>query len=622
MNKEKLEDVLKKYKDLVSKVKMYDYQYYTEGHSEISDSEYDRMYLELKIIEKFLPSEMVDVDSPTQKVGGEILDGFEKYSHRVPLLSIPFKSKEIEALEKWYENVGGEGTEILVQPKCDGITVNFPHQNSKYINGATRGNGNIGENVTKNIQTIGATYTDIESDNEWIDILREIGFETAPYYIIKSFEELKEMCETKMNGLITEEDGFNVCTFDGLKYLCDGLVFKVNNFKKREELGFVSKGPKWSFAHKFKSVQATSRIDHVEWQVGRTGRISPVAVFEEISLGGVKITRATLNNYDYMKNLTVVSETGDSSDKGLCKNDVITIERSNDVIPKVINIHHREDSNPILFEKPQICPVCGHLVKEVYSLHYCENINCEARLKGLLTHYTSRDAMNIVGFGEELINILVDKKMLKSIRDIYELKNHKDELIAIERFGVKKTENLLKAIEKSKDCELFQFIYAIGIREIGLSTAKILAKIFETFNNFEMKSQDINNLTAIQDIGKITAENIFNFFNDESNKVLINDLLKIVKIKETKIGSNKLKGLTFVVIGTLKEKRNYYKTIIENNGGKVSGSVSKKTFAVIIGEDAGSKETNAKKLVEEGYDIKLIYGHSNFETFIAKFLKD
>lgn len=817
MEKEEFELKLKKYKELVAEIKKHDELYYTKAEPIISDAEYDRLYFQLEVLESELPKEYLLEDSPTQHVGGEILEGLEKYTHNTPLLSIPFKEKDMTLVENWYNQVaGGEGTEIIIQPKCDGLTINVTYDNGKYINAATRGNGYIGENVTENVRTISKVvkeYSDdkilkmdvrgeaiidydrfksllqgennysnprnavsgiirqlntsivkkqkpnivfydvvpyeteykFTKDNEWVDKLNELGFLTAPYVIVNSFEDLKKVLDSKLNGIIKEIDGFNICCMDKLKFLCDGLVLKVNDINKRNDIGMVSKGPKWSLAYKFKSLQAHTRIDKVDWQVGRTGVVSPVAVFDEISLGGVKIKKSTLHNISYMENLLVMGEQrlnfdtlqhtyisyetmlsyencthylkpddilfdtqyeksqGEkecrfvkiksvdddgfyiskptlyqdewypmekdryylvsawllensiisqeyineselkeeieeiiSNTKGLRFEDVITVERSNDVIPKIIDIHHRsnfvhtDDLETIMmieekektFNIPKKCPVCGSRLTNRYPLFYCDNFECSAKLKGSIAHFVSRDAMNIVGLGKEIINVLVDEGYIDSIESIYLLSLHKDKLINIDGFGEKKVDNLLKSIRKSKGAELYRFIYGLGIREVGLSTAKSLAKTYKHLDYLIQASHDINELQKIPDIGSVVAQNIHDFFNNPNTLDAIDDLmLNIIlsPVEDNNVANpDALKGLTFVITGTLKEKRNYYKDIVESLGGKVSGSVSKKTHAVIIGEDSGSKETKARQLISEGHDIKLIIGHDEFIDYISK----
>lgn len=797
-----MENKLKRYEELIKIINYHNDLYYTKGESEITDGEYDRLYSELELLEAELPKELLKEDSPTQTVGGEILDGLEKYTHRTPLLSIPYKFKEMEKIKKWYEEMGGDGTRIIIQPKCDGLTVNVTYQNGEYVNAATRGNGFIGENITENVRTISAVpksfadknivdvdvrgeaivdfdrfmnlmkdnYSnprnavsgiirqfdtslvkkakpniifydvvpfednlDFTDDEEWVKKLKELGFVTAPYFVATSFEELRQICESKLNGLIKTIKGYNVCVANGLpKFLCDGLVLKVCDYTKREDVGFVSKGPKWAFAYKFKSIKIRTRIDHVDWQVGRTGILSPVGIFDKVNIGGVNIERATLNNLDYMNDLlvlfkqrdvqrnrpydtwweqidipytrpiedeeyiipddiiidtkyektpgeyiTVVTKVNDdfydyrqpsqkfdterfyfmsafayetgivskeaiinsglieecnkiiADTKGLRIDDEIVLERSNDVIPKVIAIYKRSNkvynddklteeykSRLATFKGPDSkCPICGADVID----GYCSNPKCTARIKRAITHFASRDAMNIIGLGDEIVSILVDLGYLKNVLDIYSLENHKDELIKLERFGEKKVDNLIKSINNSRRCELYQFIYAIGIREVGLSTAKLLADRYKTVEYLIEGSKNIEDLKQIDDIGDVTANNIHDFFADEENVSMVDDLIDAINdmldVEEKKEG---LKGLTFVITGTLAHPRNHYKDIIEKNGGKVAGSVSKKTYAVIIGEDAGSKETKAKELVDKGADIKLIYGHDEFEKFIQE----
>lgn len=793
-----LNEVLKKYKELVDCINHHNELYYTKGISEITDDEYDRLYLELEQLENSLPDNMILENTPTKKVGGKILDGLEKYTHRTPLLSIPIKTKSMEEIKKWYDAVGGDGTEILIQPKCDGITVNIGYKEGKMNVAATRGNGYIGENITESIKTLRGvrkdfsdedlldidirgeaiidfhkfmnTMTDnysnvrncvpgilrtldtsipakyqpdiifydlvqyeskktFDTDEEMINYLKALGFKTNPYIKANNFEDIKKICSSKLNGLIKQIEGFNVLETSELPaYLCDGLVLKVNSLSKRKELGFTSKGPRYSLAYKFPSLQVKTTINKVQWQVGRTGVVTPKAEFDTVSIGGVNISNATLNNYDFMQKLLVVGRrciplnqnnpieqdftkpiedimyikpndalydienkdienyllvefvgddyfeawTNDGKNKvklqfeknkyyyasmyyltrllnysfdsvkniienlndnhnqfkaqientyGIQYGDMITLERSNDVIPKIINIAYRQYfvktqvSNT--FKMPDICPVCGTLLTHEYPLIYCNNINCDARIKKSLIHYASRDAMNIVGLGDEIISLFVDKGFLKSVSDIYDLEQYKSEIIALDKFGEKKYTNLIQSINKSRVCELYQFIYALGIDEVGLSTSKALANKFKTVAGLLEGGKSIGKLKEIDDIGDITANHIYDFFTNPINIMTIQELLDaFYEIKEVSNIGDKFAGKTFVITGTLKEPRNYYKKIIESQGGKVAGSVSKKTNVVLIGEDAGSKQTKAEELVSKGADILLIYGNDNVEEYL------
>lgn len=775
--------------ELKKKIQQYDHAYYVLAKPLISDAEYDRLYKEYENLEKQYP-ELKTPDSPTQRVGSEPLTKLEKFEHQTPLLSIDQKAKTVEALTKFYQDCGGDGTEILVQPKADGLTGNVNYapveseifkqfypdfsveqaENGAYlVNGATRGNGYIGELITENIKTIKSVplhipfhghlevrgeiimsyrefvknfseefsnprnlasgtirqldpklvakrkpdliFYDIgecdktfSKDTERLAFLKEQGFPVMPYKIVNNLNDLIETCFSYMDGNIQIIDGFNVLTMEGYPdMVCDGLVLKVNDLAVRDELGMTSKGPKWAFAFKFKSLNAETTLKEIIYQVGRTGKITPVAVFEEVNLGGTRVNRATLNNLDYIRTLgptppdveeilldeengqisfeinrekkTVQqlvkivttnkkhtmfevlctdgskylfpnrSELAAAFDKtpsfpsvgfdeknkvseeyySLMLGDSITIERSNDVIPRIIGINYlnRKDRTVQHIEFPTHCPTCGSELEEIYPLHFCPNIDCPDRLKGSLQHFASRDAMDIVGLGESLISLFVDKGYLTSIKDIYTLGRYREEILELEGFGERKVNKLLEAIETSKTREFWRVLYALGIREVGKSMAKTLAKHFKSIGNLIDATDD--ELRQVEDVGDVTIESIRRFFSHEKNLELL-DFLESQGLNmedDTETVSNCLEGLTFVITGTLydgdkKISRGDVQKIIEDNGGKCSGSVSKKTHVVIIGEDAGSKEAKARDLVSKGAPIALLEGYTAFQDFLKE----
>lgn len=752
-------------KNLRNAIAQADHEYYVLGKPTLSDAQYDRMYAEYAEIEKQFP-ELKDANSPTMRVGGEVLKSFEKTNHRTPLLSIDQKAKTIEALTKFYNDCGGEGTEILIQPKYDGLTINATYQNGNLIEGATRGNGYIGEVITENVRTIrsvplsidcektmevrGEAILDLQSftsnfaeeysnprnfiagtmrqldskivaqrkadivfydiglcdvdfqthtDVERLEWLKTKGFKVTPYIVVNNLKDLISTATSGMNGLIYQTDGFNVlhkneiCVGNIDNIVCDGLVMKVNDLKLREELGMTSKGPKWAFAYKFKSIQEKTILRKVTWQVGRTGKLTPVANFDSVNIGGTIVSRATLNNIDYintlpaftnefnvknndklyiedtfipLENITkcmfvykenfpenatyVLIWTNDNAyclsyskslkflrevskyqfetlecdfeNKDLCLKigDTIIIERSNDVIPRIVAIDFtkKDFSCKEEIKIPEVCPCCGALIEEKYPLHFCPNTHCSARVKSSIEQYASRDAMNIMGLGSSAVDMLVDNGFISSIYDIYTLAEKKEQIAAFDGYGEKKITKILEAIEKSKKQPLKAFIFGLGIEEVGKSMAKSLAEHYGSIEKLMASSKE--ELFQIEDVGEVVAKNIYDFITDDFNIELVNKLKDIgfsFEHNSTKV-SNKLEGKTFVVTGTLKEKRKYYEKIIEDNGGKMAGSVSPKTYAVIIGEDAGSKETKARDLVAKGNSILLIEGHEAFENFMKQ----
>lgn len=788
-----MNNIIEYAKELKRKIKEYDHAYYVLNNPLISDAEYDRLYKEYENLEKQYP-ELKTPDSPTQRVGAEPLSKLEKITHKTPLLSIDQKAKSVEALTKFYQDCGGDGVEVLIQPKADGLTgdvnyapvdseeflkfmgssvnVNGLENGSYLIYGATRGNGYIGELITENIRTIksvplhipfngylevrgeiiisynsfiknfsdeysnprnlasgtirqldsrlvaerkpdivffdiGKCDKEFTEDTERLEFLKSQGFKVMPTKVVNNLKDLIETCTSYFDGNIKIKDGFNVLDIqDYPDMVCDGLVIKVNNLALREDLGMTAKGPKWAFAYKFKSLKAKTVLKQVICQVGRTGKLTPVGVFDEVNLGGTKVTRATLNNIDYIKNLgptppdveeilidgfngTVSFElegkkhtvqkvvryvstdnkhtmymvvTAENKhimfpqrtelDTMFSKKlkfqsiefkeisvepshfymkigDSITIERSNDVIPRVIGINYleRDKENVKDFEFPTVCPTCGSELEEIYPQHFCPNIDCPDRLKGSLQHFVQRDAMDIVGLGASLIDLFVEKGYLKSLKDIYTLTRYRDEILQLEGFGEKKVEKLFEAIEESKKREFWRVLYGLGIREVGKSMAKTLAKHFKSMENLIIATED--ELRKVEDVGDATIQEIKHFFSNEKNLEII-DFLEAQGIKmcdDTVSESNCLAGMTFVITGTLykdgvKITRDAVQKMIEDNGGKASGSVSQKTSVVIIGEDAGSKETKARELVKKGAPIILLEGYEAFEEFLnSKLLK-
>lgn len=769
-----------KLKQLIAK---YDKQYYEEGVSEVSDAEYDRLYEEYLEFENKYP-ELKDMpDAPTKRVGAGDISGtttlLPKFTHHTPLLSINKKAKELEELKVFYESIGGDGTEVIIEPKLDGITCNINYENGELVNAATRGNGYIGDLVTENFKNTSTIYPesiegfDLEIRGEAIipydffkenlskdysnprnavagimrslhsedvkgkgvqvmfyDIgqtsmklenrdlsnlyqISELHFQTVPVISVSTWNELKDVVESKMNGAIQEVDGFNVLMTDGKfpQAVCDGLVIKVNDIIKRYQIGMTEKGPKWAFAYKFKPLQALTRIDHIVWQVGKSGKITPVGVFDEISLGGVKMNKATLNNVIYMKSMLPtlyerrdvwINESYDnwgqtidipynkpiermdyiqegdelvdaysersqgklhrmqvkkvSSDgfwitdniyedewypfekdryflintiEGLQMDDAIVVERSNDVIPRIIAIHHRnhvatpQDMEALerfkkrrsTFNTPERCPICNHSVKQVGPQLFCQNPNCQAQLLGKLEQFVSRDGMNIVGMGGSILEVLISKAILTNFADIYDLEKFREEILEIEGIGIRKYNNLIKSINNSKQPELANFIYALGIPLVGKRMSKDLAKKYEDIQVLLKASYD--ELLKMDDISDSTAKSIINYLSNDENIDMIKKLLSSVKPRIQKNHNEQIfVGKTFVITGTLKHPRIFYQDIIEGKGGKVSGSVSKKTYAVLIGEDAGNKETKARELKAKGESIILLDDEESIIKFI------
>lgn len=680
--------------ELKNLLNYYNKKYYEEGISEISDNEYDRLYEEYCELEKQFP-ELKDDNSPTVKVGEASTTNFPKFTHKSPLLSIDRKSRELEDLRKFFVENGEvevivepklDGITCNVNYEHaaftnastrgngyvgDLITNNFKNTDTKYpseietetlevrgeaiipydkfkkhlsneysnprnaVAGLMRSKDSK-DVKNKHIQVMFydtgiTTLEEPETDNVNITKLEELGFQTVPYFICKTWDELKNCVETKLNGLIVDKDGFNVLDSEGYpQAVCDGLVIKVNNLKLRKELGFSQKGPKWAFAYKFKPLQSITKIRQIEWQVGKSGRVCPVAVFDPVSLGGTTITRATLNNFDYMSNLPVWDNGQINLEwtQKLEKDNTIIIERSNDVIPRIVakyptplndwdvnccEILQEESKLAETFNEPKTCPCCGkELVKEG-PLHYCISPICPAQIKGKIEHFVSRDAMNIVSLGTETIEILYNLGLLTSIQDIYKLKDHRDELLGIRGFQAKKVDKILKSIEDSKNVDFWRFIYSLSLPNIGKRASKDLAQRYTTLD--ELLNASTEDIMNIENFAEKTAEGIVDCFNEEFIKT-VREISSYLTFKEATKTSDKFKGKSFVITGTLECPRTYYQELIESNGGKVSNSVSSKTYAILIGADAGSKETKARDLKAKGSDIIILDSEELIKNFL------
>ena len=661
-----------------------------------SDDDYDKLYDEYVELEAQFP-ELKDENSPTNIVGALVVSGLKKVTHLSPLLSIPFKEKAANELIKWYRSIGGNGVEILIQPKFDGLTVDLILFKFIMEYMATRGNGYIGEDISHNARVIksipkkikfegklevrgegvlhvsdffkrfsneasnprnfaagtlrqldssickerqpdvvfydiGVCDKEFTKDSERLEFLKEQGFKTTPYLLVNNEDDLVKVCETRMNGMIPLINGFNVLTTenDVTDIMCDGIVLKVNDLALRDRVGFVQKGPKFMFAWKFKSLKAKTILREVIVNTTRTGKQAPVAVCDPINLGGVTIKQATLNNFEFIEKLPLVDEEGNilQENYGVKLYDTILTERSNDVIPKVLGVISRgippldEEGNPenVEIKVPEVCSSCGSPIIKDGAHHFCDNINCPDRLRGSLELFASRDAMDIKDFGTKNIDTFVELGHIKSLLDIYSLSQHKDAIVQLNGYGDKKIDKILESIENSKKQSFERVLSALGILNVGKKTAKDLAKTFKNIDNLIAATQE--QLMNVEDIGPETSASIMHFFSNKKNIEMINEFKKIglcFEIVENDKATTILEGKTFVITGTLKEKRDFYKDLIELNGGKSVGSVSKKTHAVIIGEDAGSKETKARELVDKGEPVRLIEGHDSFVAYMLEF---
>lgn len=646
-NKERIEK-------LVDQLNKYAYQYYTLGQSSITDKEYDTIYDELVALER--ETGYVLPYSPTQRVGDTILSDFSKYTHKAKLWSLD-KAQSLEELREWHkrnvkfvEEYNKSAQEKLppiryiITKKFDGLTINCTYdENGVMVKAATRGTGEIGEDVTAQARTIKALPLKIDNSsvfeihgeaimtkeafeeynrtatvplknlrNGAAGALRNLNVrETAKrklsafFYDIgykegtqfKSYEEMINFIKEK--GFCVD-DYIRICStveeieneinyikdirFQ-LNYDIDGIVIAIDDIRTRELMGYTIKFPKWALAFKFEAQEATTKLLDVEWNVGRSGRVSPTAILEPVELAGVTVKRATLNNME------------DIARKGIRIGAEVFVRRSNDVIPEIMGVVEGKLENTEEIVPPTMCPACGsHVILE--GAHYfCENtLSCKPQMVKSIVHYASREAMNIEGFSEKTAEQLFEKLDIRSISDLYKLK--KEQLLTLEKFGDKKAQNLLNAIENSKECQLHSFLYALGIPNVGVKTSKDLVKKFKNLNN--LMNASFEELVSVQDVGEIVARSIIEFFKEEKVKLTIEELFQLGVnpiYEEQEVKENPFEGKTVVVTGTLQSySRNEIKEKLEALGAKVSGSVSKKTHYVIVGEDAGSKYTKALEL--------------------------
>lgn len=641
--------------ELIEELNRYSYEYYTLDNPSVSDKEYDKKYDELKALEKEL-SEIIPY-SPTLRVGDVVLDEFKKYKHRAPLWSLD-KAQSIGDIVDWHNrnlkaikeyNSTHEDQlpplKYILTKKFDGLSVNLTYDDEGILSvAASRGTGEIGEDITSQVKTIKSiplkignhhvleihgeaimTKEAFEEYNKNTDTplknlrngaagaLRNLNVKetarrnlSAFFYDIgynegESFKTYEEMLQfIKAMGLPMDDYICKVSTIEEieeqtryineirstLNYDIDGIVIAIDDMKTREILGYTIKFPKWAIAFKFEAEETTTTLLDVEWNVGRSGRVSPTAILEPVELAGVTVKRATLNNMD------------DIVRKGVRIGATVFVRRSNDVIPEIMGVVEDSLEGKEEIEAPKICPSCGEELFRDGVHIFCENtLACKPQMVKTIVHYASREAMNIAGFSEKTAEQLFESLGIKSISDLYRIKQ--EQLEGLDRFGKKKAENLLNALEKSKDCDLDSFIYSLGIANVGKKTAKDLAKHFKTLESIENAAFD--QLVTIPDIGDVVAKNIVEFFSLDKSKETIKELLELgVKPREVEVQEvidNPFVGKTIVVTGSLKDfSRTEIKEKLEGLGAKVSGSVSKKTDYVLVGEDAGSKYTKAVEL--------------------------
>lgn len=660
------EDIKLQIDNLIDKINYHSDKYYNQDTPEISDFEYDMLMKELIKLEAENP-EFKRVDSPSNRVGGVALDKFNQVTHKNPMLSLSnaYSAEDLRDFDRRVREMTDGDVEYVVEFKIDGLSVGITYENGEFKSAATRGNGIIGEDISKNAMTI-------KSVPLKIDDKREIIVRGEVYISKENFEKVNEYQEehdlqvfanprnlaagslrqldskltakrpldifvfnleniNELDGIDTHSDsleylkklGFSVSenykickSIDeviefieywtenrgSLKFDIDGMVVKVNNIEQRNEMGFTAKSPRWAIAYKFPAERKKSKILDIEVEVGRTGTITPTAILEPVRLAGTSVSRATLHNEDFIR------------EKDIKLFDHVIVQKAGDIIPQIVEVVKGDRTGDEKdFVMPSVCPECGEptVRLEGEAAVKCINISCPAQIRRGMIHFVSREAMDIDGMGESIITLFLKEGLIKDVSDIYYLK--KEQIVPLERMGEKSADNLIKAIEKSKSNDLWRLINGLGIRFVGVKGAKILASNFSSLD--EIMNADVERLQQLEEFGSIMSESVVKFFREEQN------LAVIQKLKDagvnTEAGEDKsegipqlFEGMKIVLTGTLPTlKRNQAKEIIELRGGKATSSVSKSTTFVLAGEEAGSKLTKANdlgiKVIDEDMFLKL-----------------
>ena len=656
----------KRIEELISLINYHNEKYYNQDSPEIEDFEYDNLMKELIKLEEENP-ELKRNDSPSNRVGGKPLDKFEQVVHKIPMLSLSnaYSWEDLKDFDSRVREAVGSDVEYVVEFKIDGLSVGLNYNNGIFESGATRGNGIVGENITKNLMTIkniplnidekgeltvrGEVYIskkDFEEINkiqeeqdqplyanprnlaagslrqldskltakrpldififnledinskqfkthsESLEYLKQLGFHVSPEF--KVFKTMDEIIEHIKYWTEHREDlGFGI----------DGMVIKVNNLAQREQMGYTAKSPRWAIAYKFPAERKETKLLDIVVEVGRTGTITPTAVLEPIRLAGTTVSRATLHNEDYI------------NEKDIKINDTVLVQKSGDIIPQVVEvIKEKRTGEEIEFKMPEECPVCGEptVRLEGEAAVKCINISCPAQIRRGIIHFASREAMDIDGLGESIITLLLKQDLIKDISDLYYLK--KEQISVLERMGDKSATNLINAINKSKENDLWRFINGLGIKLIGTKAAKILASEFKDLDKLMNATEQ--ELINLEEFGQTMADSVVEFFKEEKN------ISVIEKLKEAGVNTKLIESddadipkifekMKIVLTGTLPTlKRNDAKEMIEKRGGKATSSVSKSTSFVLAGEEAGSKLTKANdlgiKVIDEEKFLQLI----------------
>ena len=660
-------EVEKKLEGLREKIRYHEHRYYVLDDPEISDAEFDQLMGKLKKLEAENP-DLVTPDSPTQRVGGKPREGFVKVRHSSPMLSLDntYNEEELRGWERRVHELSGrKDVEYVCELKLDGMSLALHYEDGRLARGITRGDGTTGEDVTLNVRTVRsvplyipqqtlkkagvppsfevrgellmpiAAFKKLNQEREKqglatfanprnfaagtvrqlepsitasrrLDYFGYMLLQNGRTYFDRQWETMSALEKIGFKSNLNRKLATNmeeVWAFiqqwegkrDSLPYEIDGIVVKVNRVSLQEELGYTGKAPRWAIAYKYAARGAVTKIEDIVPQVGRTGKLTPVAWLKPVPIGGTTVSRATLHNMDEIERL------------GVKIGDWVQVERGGDVIPKVVSVvedkdHPRGDKS---FHMPERCPVCGgHVVRsEGEADHRCVNANCPAKLRESIRHFASRSVMNIEGMGDALVNQLTDRGLVKNVADIYKIT--KDDLLKLERMGDKSAQNVLNEIEASKKLPLERVIYGLGIRFVGERTAEFLAEHFGSID--AIMNASIEELQEVNEVGPRIAESMAEFFQEPRNRELIEQLRKagLTFSGKKKQRGTKLAGKTFVLTGTLaRYTRDEAKKMIEDAGGRVSGSVSKKTDYVVAGTDAGSKLDKAKELGVKVIDEK------------------
>lgn len=643
-------------KQLVEQLNKYAYSYYVLDRPTISDAEYDKLYDKLQKLEK--ETGVILPNSPTQRVGDVVLENFQKVEHKVRLYSLD-KCQSFSELEKWVQNVNEKvkTPKFTLEYKFDGLTIVCTYKGGQFISATTRGNGFVGEDVTEQVKTIKSVPLSInfmgelivqgegiitqsnlknfnekypkealknarnavsgairnldakqtakrnldwicynvcfvedktfESQEEMFEFLEKNNFKVSPHKVFEKIEDIEKEIEQVDKIKST------------LDILIDGMVIKLNDVKDRDIFGYTAKFPKWAMAYKFAPQELSTVLKNVVWQVGRTGKITPIAEIEPVVLAGAEVSRATLNNY------------GDIVRKNVEIGARVFVRRSNEVIPEIMGLAEKLPNSKVI-EKPEFCPCCHTKLEEIGALLFCPNTyGCKEQVVDRLAHFASRDAMNIDGFSTQTATLLFDNLNVRTFADLYVLNTQ--DLANLPSFKDKKTNNLIMSIQKSKKCDYDSFIFALGIPNVGKKTAKDLSKSFPTLEKLIDATED--ELAKIKDIGEIVAKSIKGYFSDNTKLSVVQKLLDLgVEITyKQKASQGIFTGQTFVLTGTLQNyTRSKASEIIESLGGQTSSSVSKNTTYLLAGEDAGSKLQKAQNL-----GIKII-NEQEFEQLIKK----